>query len=58
MQGITHTAARLIEISLSGGVNRTPGIRVANLLYKFESLRSPNSLFFPMHGTLNIQLDG
>ena len=58
MQGITHTAARLIETSMSGGVNRTAGDSVANLLYEFESLRSPNPLFYPMQGTLNIQLDG
>ena len=43
MRGITHTTERLIETSLSGGVNRTAGIRVVNLLYKFELIISNNA---------------
>ena len=43
MQGITHTTKRLIETSLSGGVNRTPGDSVANSLYRFELTISNNA---------------
>ena len=56
MQGITHTAARLVETSLSGGVNRTPGSCVANLLYTFESIIS-NNVYSTQCEVLHIQLN-
>ena len=57
MQGIKHTIGRLIEASLSDGVNRTHSSCVATLWYTFE-LIIVNNEYSTQCRVLNIQSNG
>ena len=56
MQGIEDSIRRLLETSLSDGVNCTHNSCVANLLYKFELIVS-NSVYSIQCMVLKIQSD-
>ena len=57
MQGMEHTFRRLIEISLSDGVNYTYNSCVANLSYRIESTRISN-VYSTQCRIINIQSFG